>query len=109
MPPMPKYLAGRAVNVIRVLLATYPKSWNVRELARQSAVSVGWASMVSKALISDRLALRDTSHSGLQLTDPFRLLQQWADATNLATRVHVLEYFKGGKILFFFGPEDVLL
>ena len=54
---------GKAVDVDRVLLVRYPENLNLRKLASESSVSLGEAFKVSKALINERMALRESNRS----------------------------------------------
>lgn len=113
---MTSLFASKAIDVIRALLVRYPKTWTMRDLAKESSVSLGQVFKVSKALINERLAIRSSARSGLRLMEPFSLLKRWAAINNFTARTRFIEYysseedsskfferFKGKK-----GPEYAL-
>lgn len=96
--------AGRASDIVRVLLVNYPKSWALRPLAREAGVSLGWASKVAKALIRERLAIREPKGAELRLMNPFDLLRRWASFSNFASNTRFVEYYTPEEdISAFFG------
>jgi hypothetical protein len=90
---MPNPYFGKAVDVDRVLLVKYPERLNLRELAKESSVSLGEAHNVSRALINERLALRESDRSELKLMDPKGLLERLAKVNNLLSNAKFLEYY----------------
>jgi hypothetical protein len=84
--------SGKAVDVDRVLLVSYPERLNLRDLANKACVSLGQAFNVSKALINERLAIRD-SNNELKLMAPFDLLKRLATVNNFATNTKFIEYY----------------
>jgi hypothetical protein len=84
---------GKAADVCRVLLVRYPEGFTLRNLARESHVSLGQVSKVSKALINERIAIRDSSRSELKLMAPFELLKRWATVSNFQANTKFIEYY----------------
>lgn len=96
--------AGRASDIVRVLLVNYPKTWALRPLAREAGVSLGWASKVATALIKERLAIREPKGAELRLMNPFDLLRRWASFRNFASNTRFVEYYTPEEdISAFFG------
>lgn len=85
--------AGKAVDVVRVLLTGYPKPWKLRDLSAGAGVSLRWAAVVANALIRERLATRGSSHSELKLMSPSDLLRRWANFHNFAANTKFVEYY----------------
>jgi len=85
--------SGRAEDLIRVLLAEYPKAWATRELCKEAGLSLGWVSKVSGALIRERLALRESTRGRLKLMEPRTLLRRWANYHNFAANTRFLDYY----------------
>lgn len=71
----------RSSRVVRVLLANPGEAWKIKELAKESEVSLGLASNVKK-LLEDREWVRKTD-DGLALIEPEKLLEEWAENTSL--------------------------
>ena len=67
----------KSSRVLRVLLANPGESWKIKELARESEVSLGLASNVKK-LLEDREWIRKTE-DGLVLGEPEKLLAEWSE------------------------------
>lgn len=67
----------KSSRVLRVLLANPGESWKIKELARESEVSLGLASNVKK-LLEDREWIRKTE-DGLVLGEPEKLLVEWSE------------------------------
>ncbi|MDO8339145.1 MAG: type IV toxin-antitoxin system AbiEi family antitoxin [Candidatus Burarchaeum sp.] len=84
---------GKASSIIRVLLVNNPKTWTLRELAKESGVSLGWTSKVSEALIRERLAIRDSERAELKLIAPEDLLRRWASFTNFEAHNGFINYY----------------
>lgn len=116
MPGAGNLFGGKSIDVIRVLLTTYPKEWALRELCKESRVSLRWTAVVSNSLIRERVALRASARSELRLMAPFGLLKRWAAVNNFAANIRFVDYylkeeevnmflaqFKGKK-----GPEYAL-
>ncbi len=89
---MTNLYSGKAVDVDRVLLVRYPESLSLRDLAKEASVSLGQAFNVSKALINERIAIRD-SNNKLRLMAPLDLLKRLATVNNFATNTKFLEYY----------------
>jgi len=85
--------AKKAADIIRVLLVHYPKTWTLRDLARESGASLGYTSRVSKTLIRQRLALRASSRSKLKVMAPEDLLKRWATFSNFVANTTFVEYY----------------
>ncbi len=86
-------LTGKSENVIRVLLVDYPKTWKLRDLAKAASVSLRWASVVSKRLIKERIAIRESERAELKLMTPEDLLRRWANYQNFVANTKFLEYY----------------
>ena len=86
-------LTGKSENVIRVLLVDYPKTWKLRDLAKAANVSLRWASVVSKRLIKERIAIRESERAELKLMTPKDLLRRWANYQNFIANAKFLEYY----------------
>ena len=84
---------GKAEDILRALLVKYPKTWTLREICKEAGVSLRWASAVSRALINERAALRDTDRGGLKIMAPEDLLRRWANYRNFAANTRFLEYY----------------
>ena len=84
---------GKAEDILRVLLVRYPKTWTLREICKEAGVSLRWASVVSRALINERIALRDTDGGGLKIMAPGDLLRRWANYHNFAANTRFLDYY----------------
>jgi hypothetical protein len=91
--PMTNPLSGKAVDVDRVLLVRYPKRLTTRGLANESHTSVGEVSKVSRALIDQMLAIRESRHSALKLMDPSSLLTRLATIRNFVADTKFIEYY----------------
>ena len=69
--------ARKSTRVLRVLLVSYRKDWNERQLAREANVSHVLVHYVFKKLIEMKLATRNEKNR-IILTDPLGLLRKWA-------------------------------
>ena len=69
----------KSSRVLRVLLANPGEAWRIKELAKESEVSLGLASNV-KRLLEDREWIRKTE-DGLALIEPEKMLAEWAAVT----------------------------
>lgn len=85
--------AGRSANILRVLLVSHPKTWDLRSLANEAKTSLSWTSEVAKTLIQERLALRESARSELKLMAPLDLLRRWAAVHNFAANTKFVEYY----------------
>jgi len=98
--------ARKATDIIRVLLVRYPKTWTLRDLAKESGTALGYTSRVSKSLIRQRLALRASARSELKVMAPEDLLKRWAAYSNFVANTRFVEYYSReediGKFLNFF-------
>lgn len=84
---------GKASRVLRVLLVTYPKTWKIRALAREAEVSLGWASKVAKALVKEKIAIKESRRAELKIMLPFDLLRRWASYNNFIANTKFIEYY----------------
>lgn len=84
---------GKAVDVNRVLLVRYPEKLSLRKLASESSVSLGEAFKVSRALINERMALRESNRSELKLMAPSELLERLAKVNNFLSNTKFIEYY----------------
>jgi hypothetical protein len=84
---------GKSENVIRVLLVDYPKTWKLRDLAKAANVSLRWASVVSRRLIREKIALRESERAELKLMTPEDLLRRWANYRNFVANTKFIEYY----------------
>ncbi|MDD5337188.1 MAG: type IV toxin-antitoxin system AbiEi family antitoxin [Candidatus ainarchaeum sp.] len=115
MKDLKNIFVGKSTEVIRVLLVSYPKEWRLRELAKESGVSLRLAAVAAGALIRERLALRASPRSELKVMAPLDLLKRWATVNNFAANTKFIEYYSGeedvSKFLASFkgkkGPEYV--
>jgi len=85
----------RSSRVVRVLLANPGEAWKIKELARESEVSLGLASNVKK-LLEDREWVRKTD-DGLAIVEPEKLLAEWAENDS----------FRKNKVRDFHSPKPV--
>jgi hypothetical protein len=69
--------APKAERILRVLLCNPGKKWKIKELAVESAVSLGQASNV-KRILYDR-ELISGKRGGFRLQDPITILREWAE------------------------------
>ncbi|MCK9631981.1 MAG: type IV toxin-antitoxin system AbiEi family antitoxin [Methanoregula sp.] len=83
----------KATDIIRVLLVNYPKTWMLRDLAKESGTALGYTSRVSNTLISQRLALRASARSELKLMAPEDLLKRWATFSHFVANTAFVEYY----------------
>jgi hypothetical protein len=84
---------GKAVDVDRVLLVNYPQTFDLRNLATASHVSLGQVYNVSKALIRDRIAIHAEGRNRLKLMAPSVLLSRWATVNNFVANTKFIEYY----------------
>jgi hypothetical protein len=83
----------KSVDVERVLLVRYPESMSLRKLAKEASVSLGQAFKVTKTLINERIAIRDSLHSEFKLMNPYSLIKRWATSNNFAANTKFIEYY----------------
>jgi hypothetical protein len=69
--------APKAERVLRVLLCNPGKKWKIKELAAESAVSLGQASNVKKVLFDREIVYGE--RGGISLKEPSALLREWAE------------------------------
>lgn len=83
----------KATDIIRVLLVNFPKTWALRDLAKESGTALGYTSRVANTLIHQRLALRDSARSELKLMAPEDLLRRWATYAHFVANTAFVEYY----------------
>lgn len=83
----------KATDILRVLLVNYPKTWALRDLAKESGTALGYTSRVSNTLISQRLALRASARSELKIMAPEDLLKRWATFSYFVANTTFVEYY----------------
>ncbi len=69
--------APKAERILRALLCNPGRSWKIKELAAESAVSIGQASNVKRTLVDRELV--SGKRGGFRLIDPVMLLREWAE------------------------------
>jgi len=82
----------KSSRVVRVLLTHPSRTWVLRELAKEAQISVGMAYYVVSSLVQMGFASRDESNR-LILTDPYRLIRQWAASYNYLFINKFSEYY----------------
>jgi hypothetical protein len=82
----------KSSRIIRALLVHPGRSWVLRELAKEAQVSLGMVHYVTSSLIQMGFASRDESNR-LILTDPYRLIRQWAASYNYLFQNKFSEYY----------------
>jgi len=92
VPNLRSVFGERSVRVLRVALNDPLRKWVLRELAKESQVSLGTAYYVTASLIQMGYATRDNTNH-LVLTDPSRLLKQWAASSNYIFQNKFSEYY----------------
>jgi len=90
--PVRNVFEAKSSRIVRVLLTNPDKTWILREIAKESQVSLGMAYYVTSALIQMALATRDETNR-VVLTDPHRLLRQWAASHNYLFLNMFSEYY----------------
>ena len=93
MPAIKNILEGRSSRVIRVLLTNWPKSWDLRSLAKEADVTLGTAQRVANTLLKEKYALRESKRGEFRLMDPVRLLRRWAAYTDFTSRHKFIHYY----------------
>ena len=93
--PMTNLYSKKAVDILRVLLVLYPQSLTLLKLAREAQVSLGTAFKISKALINERILIRESDNYELKLMAPSDLLKRWAIVNNFIANTEFLEYYTG--------------
>jgi hypothetical protein len=71
----------KSSRIIRVLLVHPGRSWVLRELAKEAQISLGMSYYVTSSLAQMGYITRNKSNR-LILTDPYRLIRQWAASYN---------------------------
>lgn len=83
---------SKSSRIVRVLLVHPRRSWVLRELAKEAQVSLGMAYYVISSLVQMGFVSRDESNR-LILTDPYRLIRQWAASYNYLFLNKFSEYY----------------
>lgn len=79
--------------MIRVLLVNWPKTWNLRGLAKEADVSLPTAQRVSNTLLKENYAIRERKRGELKLMNPLLLLKRWAAYNHFASRHRFVRYY----------------
>ena len=104
MPGLKNLFAGKAIEVIRILLVDYPEELNLRDICTKAGVSIRWASVVANALVHEGVALRESARSKLRIMAPLDLLKRWAAVNNFAANTKFIDYYSAEEdITKFFG------
>jgi len=83
---------AKSSRIVRVLLTDPRRTWVLRELADEAQVSLGLAFYVTSALVEMGLGDRDERNRFI-LTDPHRLIRQWAASYNYLLLNKFSEYY----------------
>ncbi|MEW5996113.1 MAG: type IV toxin-antitoxin system AbiEi family antitoxin [Candidatus Micrarchaeota archaeon] len=83
---------GKASRVVRVLLVKWPKTWDLRNLAKEAQVSLGTAQAVVNTLLKENYAIRESKRGEFKLMNPWTLLKRWA-AYNTYNRRHKFVHY----------------
>ncbi len=86
-------LEGKASRVIRVLLVNWPKTWDLRGLAKEASVSLPTAQRVSNTLLKENYAIRERKRGEVKLMAPLLLLKRWAAYNHFASRHKFVRYY----------------
>ena len=92
MPVVRNIFEAKSSRVVRVLLIHPGRTWVLRELAKEAQVSLGMTYYVTSSLFQMGYASRDESNR-LNLTDPYRLIRQWAASYNYLFLNKFSEYY----------------
>lgn len=92
MPVTRNIFEAKSSRIVRVLLMRPSRTWVLRELAEEARVSLGMAYYVTTSLIQRGFADRDESNRFI-LTDPYRLIRQWAASYNYLFLNKLSEYY----------------
>jgi len=90
--------APKTSRIVRVLLTNPGKTWYVRDLAAEAAVSIGLASRLKKRLVD--LELLGETKAGVSLAKPGDLLDLWAKEYSYQKN-RILKYYSPSS------PSDV--
>jgi hypothetical protein len=85
-------LKGRSASEVIVHLLANGRAGTVRDLARESGVSLGTASRVV-SLLRDEDLLKSTGDGPLVVRDPLRLAQRWTEEYSFAKTYRAKRYF----------------
>jgi len=92
MAEVKNLFADKASRVIRVLLVNWPKSWGLRNLAKEAGVALGTAQAVSSTLLKDNYALRESKRGEIRVMDPSMLLRRWGAFNNYNNSSQFVHY-----------------
>jgi hypothetical protein len=84
---------GKASRVVRVLLVNWPRSWELRSLAKEANVSLSTAQAVANTLLKDGYAIRESKRAEFRLMDPLKLLRRWAAYNDFSSRHRFMHYY----------------
>ena len=93
MPEAKNIFEGKASRVIRVLLVNWPKTWDLRTLAREANVSLFTAQAVANSLLRDNYAIRERKRGELKLMNPITILKRWAAYNDFNKRHAFVHYY----------------
>ena len=85
--------ASKSSRILRVMLTDPAKSWYVQDLSAEAGVSIGLASRLKRRLADLELAAE--AKSGVKLTNPGEVLNQWAQAYS----------YEKNEILRYYSPQ----
>jgi len=92
VPQLRNIFGKKASRVLRVMLTAPSRKWVLRELAREAQVSLGMAYYVTSSLVRMGFAARENSNR-LSLSDPYRLIRQWAGSHSYVLANRFIEYY----------------
>ena len=84
---------GKASRVVRVLLVNWPKTWDLRTLAKEADVTLGTAQGVASNLLKENYAIRESQRGQFKLMNPWALLKRWAAHNNFVRRHQFVHYY----------------
>lgn len=93
MPEAKNIFEGKASRVIRVLLVNWPKTWDLRTLAKEANVSLYTAQAVANSLLKGNYAIRESKRGELKLMNPITILKRWAAYNDFNKRHAFVHYY----------------
>jgi len=93
MPEAKNIFEGKASRVIRVLLINWPKTWDLRTLAKEANVSLFTTQAVANTLLKDNYAIRERKRGELKLMNPVTVLKRWAAYNDFRKRHVYVHYY----------------
>ncbi len=82
-----------ASRIIRVLLVKWPKTWDLRSLAKESGVSLGTAHTVAHTLLKGKYAIRESHRGEFKIINPWVLLKRWGAYNQYNNRHRFVHYY----------------